>query len=57
MPISESLQLSYEAELPENEVEKHLNTRKSTLDAAHVFYDEYRRETQTNVFMDASNPL
>jgi hypothetical protein len=42
MPISESLKLDCEADLPAELVEEHLNTRKRTLDAAHAYMDEYR---------------
>jgi hypothetical protein len=42
MPISESLKLDCEADLPAELVEEHLNTRKRTLDAANAYMDEYR---------------
>lgn len=42
MPISESLRLDCEADLPAELVEEHLNTRKRTLDAANAYMDEYR---------------
>lgn len=58
MPISESLNLDIEADLPADSVEQMLNTRKRTLDAANNFIDEYRQQDVTpTVFMDASNPL
>lgn len=58
MPISESLHLDFEADLPAHLVEEHLNTRKRSLDAAHAFMDEFSTDnTAPSVFMDASNPL
>jgi hypothetical protein len=58
LPISESLNLNFEADLAADVVEEALNTRKRTLDAAHSFMDEYRKTDLTpSVFMDASNPL
>ena len=43
MPISESLNLKIEADLPADKLDSMLNTRKRTLDAAHNFMDEYRQ--------------
>lgn len=57
MPISESLNLDMEPAIKDDVVEAHLNTRKRTLDAANQFLDEFPRNEQTSVFMDASNPL
>jgi hypothetical protein len=58
MPISESLNLNFECDLPADVIEQHLNTRRKTLDAASNYLDEFRTtETTPSVFMDASNPL
>ena len=59
MPISESLQLNFETEIPAETIEKHLNTRVQNLDAAvNCYYDEYQtKNDKVSVFMDASNPL
>ena len=60
LPISESLTLNFESNLPRKAVEKHLNQRNlNSTDMVNQFKDEFAQEPRMNpsVFMDASNPL